>query len=107
MDLKELQELKFITDYKEFGGDKNISILGHIGDEPIEDKEAILDYLRKGTEYGLRCSTIYDYVKDDPTFIQIFLFTDGEYFWNSAEIYHFEMYNLKLNEDFIEKIRSL
>ena len=32
------------------------------------------------------------------------LYTDGEYSWTSEEIYHFEKYNLELNEDFVKKV---
>lgn len=31
-------------------------------------------------------------------------FSDGTYTWYADEIYHFEKYNLKLNDDFIEYI---
>ncbi len=31
-------------------------------------------------------------------------FSDGTYTWYADEIYHFEKYNLKLNDDFIEYV---
>ena len=33
-------------------------------------------------------------------------FYDGEYTWYTPEIYYFEKYNLKLNDDFIEYVLS-
>jgi len=33
-------------------------------------------------------------------------FNDGEYCWTSEEIYHFEKYDLKLNDDVIRYILS-
>ena len=97
--------MKFITDYNEFGGNQDISLLDHIEKEPIENKEKILDYLKNGKDNGIRCSVIYDYVKDESLSETIKLFTDDEYNWDSEEIYHFEKYNLKLNEDFIKKFK--
>lgn len=96
--------MKFVTDYKELGGNEEISLLDHLSKEPIENKEKILKYLRSGKNDGVRCSSIYDYVKDDTTFKSTYLFTDGEYKWDSEEIYHFEEYNMKLNEEFIQKV---
>lgn len=97
--------MKFITDYKELGGNQNISLLDHVEKEPIENKEKILDYLKRGKDNGIRCSVIYDYVKDESLSETVKLFTDGEYNWDSEEIYHFEKYNIKLNEDFISKFK--
>ena len=31
-------------------------------------------------------------------------YSDGEYTWYESEIYHFDKYNLKLNDDFIEYV---
>lgn len=98
--------MKFITNYKELNGDSNESLLDHIAKAPIEGKEKVLSYLRNGKTRGVRCSGIFDYVADDPKFDTIHLFTDGEYFWDSEEIYHFEKYNLSLNAKFVEKVLS-
>lgn len=97
--------MKFITDYKELGGNQNASLLDYLEKEPIDNKEKILDYLKTGKDNGIRCSVVYDYVKDESMSETIKLFTDGEFNWDSEEIYHFEKYNLRLNEDFIKKVK--
>ena len=94
--------MKPITNYRELGRDPAISLLDHISDTPIPEKEKILAYLKSGTYDGVRCSLLYDYVKDVGTTESIFLYTDGEYIWTSEEIYHFEHYNLALNPEFIQ-----
>lgn len=94
--------MRFITNYKELNGASNESLLDHISEKPMQKKEDILEYLKNGEDDGVRCSGIFDYVSGEPTFETIHLFTDGKYCWDSEEIYHFERYNLSLNDDFIE-----
>ena len=95
--------MKYITDYKELHGNENVSLLNHISEQAIDGKRKVLLYLKNGNDDGVRCSGVYDYVKAEPQFDTIHLFTDGEYYWDSEEIYHFEKYNLELNPDFVEK----
>lgn len=40
--------MKFITNYKELGGDDNICLLEHISKKPIKGKEKFLEYLKNG-----------------------------------------------------------
>ena len=95
--------MKFITDYKEFDGDQDRSLLDHLSEDAIKDKDKILNYLKNGMDDGVRCSGIHDFVKDEPMLDTVRLFTDGEYYWDSEEIYHFEKYNIALNSDFVQK----
>lgn len=95
--------MKFITDYKEFDGDQSVSLLDNLSSEAIDGKEKVLNYLRNGDDDGVRCSGVYDYVKDEPMLDTIRLFTDGEFYWDSEEIYHFDKYNIGLNQEFILK----
>lgn len=98
--------MKFITNYKELSGNSDESLLDHISEKTIEKKDDVLKYLKNGEDDGVRCSGIFDYVSGEPTFQTIHLFTDGKYCWDSEEIYHFEKYNLRLNDDFIEYVLS-
>jgi hypothetical protein len=43
-------------------------------------------------------------VKNEPAFKDINLYTDGIYEWDDEEIYHFEHYNMKLDDEFIKHI---
>lgn len=95
--------MKFITDYDEFGAEQGKSLLDHLSSNAIEGKGKVLHYLKNGSDDGVRCSSVYDYVKKESTSKTIHLFTDGEYYWDSEEIYHFEKYNIPLNERFVKK----
>lgn len=96
--------MKFITDYKQLGGDENKSVNNYLSSKPIEKKNIILDYLKNGKDDGVRCSSVHDYINGGTLPETVHLFTDDEYCWDSEEIYHFENYNLELNNDFIQKV---
>ena len=98
--------MKFITNYKEFDDDEKESILDHLLNEPMENKDIVLRYLKNGKYNGVRCSSIFDYVQNEQTFAPVSFFTDGEYSWDSEEIYHFEKHNMEINKDFINKVLS-
>ena len=98
--------MKYITDYLEFGGDVNKSVLNFCSTENIVGKDTIIKYLKGGKDDGIRCSVVYDYIKKERKNETTRLFTDGEFYWDSEEIYHFEKYNIILNEDFVRKVLS-
>lgn len=93
---------KFIDNYKEFGAKSNESVRSHVSDAPIPEKERILRYLKSFPNYGTRCSTLYDYVEDVLYSPTVFSHYDGTYYWDDEEVYHFEKYNMKLEENFIQ-----
>ena len=101
--------MKFVTDYKELeDGDKARSLLNHCKPEPIENKKAVLDYMSDQKYFeAIRASHIYDYVENVRTVITNKTYTDGEFFLSVEEKYHFENYNLKLEQDFIKKIEAI
>ena len=47
-----------------------------------------------------------DYISGEKLSDSVTRFNDGEYCWTSEEIYHFEKYDLKLNDDVIRYILS-
>lgn len=98
--------MKFINDYKEFGGNNEKSVIDYkLNNEPPY-KETVLKYLKSGKDDGIRCSSLFDYFKNELTPEAVYHYTDGEYYWDSEEIYHFEKYNIKLNPAFIEHVLS-
>ena len=97
--------MKFITDYCEFGGNKDSHLHDNLQCE-TENKDLLLAYLKNGYDDGVRCSNIYDYVKNVRTSETVRLYTDGEYFWDSEEIYHFEKYDIKLDATFVHKVMN-
>lgn len=96
--------MKFITNYKEFGKGEDRSIVDNISSTPIKGKDKLLKYLKGGNDAGVRCSAVYDCIENYSTGKTIHRYTDGEYIWDDREIYHFEHYNLALDEGFIEKV---
>lgn len=94
---------KFITNYKEFGGNGQ-SVIGQYKTLPEMDKAKILKYLKNGNSIAVRCSLIKDWVNKTQTNIGIKVRTDGEYEWADDEIYHFEHYDIELDENFVRKV---
>ena len=98
--------MKYITDYLEFGGDVNKSVINFCTTEDVAGKDTIIKYLKNGIDDGIRCSVVYDYIRKERRNETIRLFTDGEFYWDSVEIYHFEKYNIILSEEFVQKVLS-
>lgn len=46
---------------------------------------------------------LYDYITNTLLTLSVRLYTDDEIYWDDEEIYHFENYNMVLNEEFINK----
>lgn len=97
--------MKGICDYKEFDPDGSKSLKDFTPQKPIAYKKELLSYLKNGVWDGVRCSTVYDYIAGKKTGNTMNFFTNGRsYAWTSEEIYHFEKYNIELNEDFIRHV---
>lgn len=93
-----------ISDYKEINGNASSpSIRSGIGFEN-QNKTAILEYLKKNEAEAVQARSMTDYISGTPLHDSVECFTDGKFFWTSEEIYHFEKYNLKLNDDFIQYV---
>ena len=45
-----------------------------------------------------------DFFTDNWTFIENLDYESGDYYWNTSDIYHFEKYDLKLNDDFVQYV---
>lgn len=72
---------------------------------PVEKKEVILAYLKNnGTISYYGSNYLIDRMTGERIALDLNEYTDGEYSWHTDEIYHFEHYNLKLNDDFIEYV---
>lgn len=94
--------MKLICDYEELPKGGKLPLLDNI-DFKIERKGEILQYLQNQKFYdGVRCSTIKDFVKKENTHLPTTAYFDGEYFWDDEETYHFEKYDMRLNEDFVK-----
>ena len=97
--------VKEITSYVEMTENpKDISLKNFIGFcSPV--KNDILNYFKQNNVANavVTCSAT-DYITGKTLNNLIECFDDGFYSWTNEEIYHFEKYDLKLNDDFIEYI---
>lgn len=77
-------------------------LCGYTYDE--QTKKTILKYLRSYEPVAFSTARVFDYITEKETDVQAVLYTDGEYKWYESEVYHFEHYDLRLNDDFIEYV---
>lgn len=71
------------------------------------NKQKILSYL-KNNLFESSCTTekVFDYIENRSTNIPMVSYHDNRFYWDDREIYYFEKYNLKLNDDFIQYVLS-
>lgn len=74
--------------------------------EEITDKTAICNYCKSFKPYCYTTESFSDKVTGKTVKDGYAGYFDGEYEWYDDWIYHFEKYNLKLNDDFIEHVLS-
>lgn len=75
-------------------------------DADIDNNDKIVQYMRSFEPECFSSAFVIDIVNGFDTQIDDTGFTDGEYTWYTSWIYHFEKYNLKLNDDFIAHVLS-
>ena len=93
-----------ITNYKELNGiDTAPSVVSAVP-EKIEHKNTILKYLRSFNEDCVSAGKVFDEIENKQVDIALISYTDGEFYWNEADIYYFENYDLKLEDDFVQKV---
>lgn len=97
--------MKAISNVREFTNNidhKKIEEL--ISDEEIPQKRKVLEYLKSFDPDCAAGMLIQDEVIGKAVNACVEGYEDGQYFWDSRYIYHFEKYNLKLSEDFIKHV---
>ena len=50
---------------------------------------------------------ICDEISGKDIAIPLIYYTDGEFMWDERDIYHFEKYNIRLNDEFVHKITEV
>lgn len=98
--------MKEITCYREFTENPDDASIKSGINHLCDKKDKILDYFKKHNipDVVVACAA-KDYVTGEEfQKVSIQGFNDGVYCWSNLEIYHFEKYNLKLNDDFIEYV---
>jgi hypothetical protein len=67
----------------------------------IQYNKKVLEYLKKYDEYSVSAHEVVDQYTNRNTGVTSSVYTDGNYWWRTEDIYHFEKYNVKLRPDFV------
>lgn len=70
----------------------------------IPNKSRILQYLRSCKVIAAAPGRMRDVFSDKPIQGEMLVYSDGTYYWNTEAIYYFEKYNMKLPDEFINRI---
>lgn len=86
-------------------GSKQLSLLDNLNYKTSR-KDEIIEYLKNKNEFydGVRCSTLKDLVKQENTHLPTYAYFDGVYFWTDEDTYHFEKYDMRLNDEFVNHV---
>ncbi len=76
----------------------------YINDDVPSYKKQVLDYLKRHGPCSFTSQPVYDKFSGKEVFAADNAHSDGYYTWYESEIYHFDKYNLKLNDDFIQYV---
>nr|WP_296078469.1 hypothetical protein [uncultured Ruminococcus sp.] len=97
--------MKSISNYREFTKNPNDISFNDELNVVCKDKDTVLRYLKKFDKecIVLTCAST-DFVTGKLLKSSIFVHNYGVYCWTNEEIYHFEKYNMKLNDDFIQYV---
>ena len=73
-------------------------------DKPIKNKEIILHFLKSFTPSWYTSARVSDTVSGESVEKCNNIYFDGVYEWTEEDIYHFETYNLQLDETFVQYV---
>ncbi len=103
--------MKTISFVKEFNGCYNApTIQKSTLKTAIKQKEIVLNYIKSFEPVCVSGMFLVDEITNKPVYSQtqesilVEGYTDGEFAWDTREIYHFEKYNLMLDAEFVEHI---
>lgn len=91
--------IKRISNYKHTMGKEEFNKI--TAETPVDNKHKILAYLKRFDDCAFTSQPVYDIYGGEQVFDADNAKTDGVYTWYQSEIYHFEKYDLQLNDDFI------
>lgn len=99
--------MKIIGRFKEtYHDDRFPSILDYIRPEEPENKQIVLNYLKKGRVTAVYPARLVDVVTKETKNVSLRCLSDGKFCWRSDLIYFYEKYNIKLDADFISRVLS-
>ena len=70
--------------------------------ERIEDKGKVLSFLKSFEPKAAAAGHFNDEVTGEAVDVDWLSYSSGTFSWTTADIYHFEKYNLKLKPEFVE-----
>ena len=77
------------------------SIKDLISEKEPQDKDKILNYLKRGEVVAVAAERATDLITGKTIDGELFCYTDGKYTWRSDTIYYFEKYNIELPKKFV------
>ena len=99
----EVRKMKYILNY-DIDDMSAEELKKQFMDNPISNKNEILKYMKALSPSIFTSAPVIDIFTDKEVKSADNGYSDGEYSWRESEIYYFEKYNLKLNNDFIEYV---
>lgn len=69
-------------------------------------KKIALSYLKSFPPSWITSARVVDMITNQKIDKCNNSFSDGKYEWSEADIYHFEMYNMPLNEEFLNYVKT-
>lgn len=92
--MKDIMDMKPIADFQkfvvEFGKHKTVEI-----------NPKIVKYLKDSEVIAATGAHFIDEITNEETNIELLAYSDGEYTWDSRDIYYYENYGMPLNTDFV------
>lgn len=68
------------------------------------NKQPFYDFFKENGKLVSIGGIVIDFQTNEWTNIENLDYETDDFYWNTSDIYHFEKYNLKLNDDFIEYV---
>ena len=97
--------MKYILSYDIDAVNKDV-LSKNILSNSITGKEIILNYMKSFSPTLFTSAPVIDIFTNEEVKSADNGYSDGEYTWYESEMYYFDKYNLKLNEDFIKHVLS-
>lgn len=99
--------MRNISLVKEFNDNKNaLPIKDKLSTKAIENKNEVLKYLNSFKPFCVAGMSLKDEITGETINLSVNGYEDGEFVWDTREIYHFEKYDLQLEEEFIQHALS-
>lgn len=105
LDQKGRECMKEISNVREFSGEESFpTVKTLVSKKEIPEKGKILQFLKSFNSDCAAGMVLVDEITGENVDSGISVYEDGQYYWDTRHIYHFEKYNLKLNDDFIAHV---